>query len=39
VLSQVGRRGVVLCPAYDIDEPDTRAENVRAFLEAARSSG
>ena len=35
VLDTVGRRAVILCPAYDLDEPDTRAENVAAFLRAA----
>lgn len=35
----LGRAGLVLCPAYDIDEPDIPWENVAAFLEAARAFG
>jgi uroporphyrinogen decarboxylase len=30
----LGRAGLVLCPAYDIDEPDVPWANVAAFLEA-----
>ena len=33
----LGRAGLVLCPAYDIDEPDIPWANIRAFLEAGRS--
>ena len=33
---QLGRAGLVLCPAYDIDEPDIPWANVAAFLEAGR---
>ena len=35
----LGRAGLVLCPAYDIDEPDVPWENVAAFLEAAEAYG
>jgi uroporphyrinogen decarboxylase len=35
----LGRAGLVLCPAYDIDEPDIPWRNVAAFLEAARVYG
>ena len=38
ILRRVGRKGVILCPAYDIDEPDTRGENIVAFLRAAREA-
>jgi uroporphyrinogen decarboxylase len=31
--------GRVLCPAYDIDEPDIPWENILAFLEAAEEYG
>jgi uroporphyrinogen decarboxylase len=30
----LGRAGLVLCPCYDIDEPDIPAENIAAFLDA-----
>jgi uroporphyrinogen decarboxylase len=30
----LGPGGLVLCPAYDIDEPDVPWENIAAFLEA-----
>lgn len=33
----LGREGLILCPAYDIDEPDIPWPNIAAFLEAARS--
>ncbi len=33
----LGRRGLILCPAYDIDEPDIPWENIAAFLEAVRA--
>lgn len=36
--SELGPAGLILCPAYDIDEPDVRWENVEAFLTAARDS-
>ena len=32
----LGRAGLVLCPGYDIDEPDIPAENIEAFLEAVQ---
>jgi uroporphyrinogen decarboxylase len=35
----LGRAGLVLCPAYDIDEPDIPRENVLAFLDAVRRYG
>jgi len=35
----LGRAGLVLCPAYDVDEPDIPSENVAAFLEAAAAFG
>lgn len=35
----LGRAGLILCPAYDVDEPDIPWENVEAFLEAARACG
>jgi len=33
----LGRRGLILCPAYDISEPDIPWENIAAFLEAAKA--
>jgi uroporphyrinogen decarboxylase len=33
----LGRAGLVLCPAYDVDEPDVPWGNVAAFLEAGRA--
>lgn len=38
-IETLGPRRFVLCPAYDIDEPDTSWENVAAFLDAARRYG
>ena len=35
----LGRAGLVLCPAYDVDEPDVPWANVAAFLEAGRTWG
>ena len=35
----LGRAGLVLCPAYDVDEPDIPWANVAAFLEAGRTWG
>jgi uroporphyrinogen decarboxylase len=35
----LGRAGLVLCPAYDVDEPDIPWQNVAAFLEAVRVHG
>jgi uroporphyrinogen decarboxylase len=34
----LGRAGLVLCPAYDVDEPDIPWPNVAAFLEEAATS-
>ena len=38
-LHGLGRAGLILCPAYDIDEPDIPWENVSAFLDAVRDFG
>jgi uroporphyrinogen decarboxylase len=38
-VATLGRAGLVLCPAYDVDEPDIPWENVAAFLEAVRRYG
>jgi uroporphyrinogen decarboxylase len=38
-IETLGRAGLVLCPAYDIDEPDVPWANVAAFLEAGRAFG
>jgi uroporphyrinogen decarboxylase len=38
-IETLGRAGLVLCPAYDIDEPDIPWRNVAAFLEAVRTYG
>jgi len=38
-IETLGRAGLVLSPAYDIDEPDIPWENVAAFLDAAREYG
>ena len=38
-IESLGRAGLVLCPAYDIDEPDIPWANVAAFFEAARAFG
>ena len=38
-VATLGRAGLVLCPAYDIDEPDVPWANVAAFLEAGRAFG
>jgi uroporphyrinogen decarboxylase len=35
----LGQSGLILCPAYDIDEPDIPWENVQAFLEAVQAYG
>lgn len=35
----LGRAGLVLCPAYDIDEPDIPWANIAAFLSAVREFG
>jgi uroporphyrinogen decarboxylase len=38
-IAELGRAGLVLCPAYDIDEPDIPWANIAAFLEAVRDFG
>jgi len=38
-IEALGRAGLILCPAYDIDEPEVPRENVAAFLEAVRRYG
>jgi uroporphyrinogen decarboxylase len=38
-IDTLGRAGLVLSPAYDIDEPDVPRENVAAFLEAVHTYG
>ena len=38
-IETLSRAGLVLCPAYDIDEPDIPWENTLAFLEAAEYYG
>jgi len=38
-IETLGRAGLILCPAYDIDEPDIPWENVAAFLEAVEAYG
>lgn len=38
-IDTLGRSGLILCPAYDIDEPDIPWENIAAFFEAVREYG
>jgi len=38
-IETLGRAGLVLCPAYDVDEPDVPWANVAAFLDAAATYG
>jgi uroporphyrinogen decarboxylase len=38
-IETLGRAGLVLCPAYDIDEPDIPWDNIAAFLEAVKTYG
>lgn len=38
-IETLGRSGLILCPAYDIDEPDIPWANVEAFLSAVRELG
>jgi len=38
-VATLGRAGLILCPAYDIDEPDIPWRNVAAFLDAAQTVG
>jgi uroporphyrinogen decarboxylase len=35
----LGRAGLILCPAYDLDEPDVPWQNLAAFLEAVHEFG
>jgi uroporphyrinogen decarboxylase len=38
-IDTLGRAGLILCPAYDIDEPDIPWENIEAFVEAVEAYG
>ncbi|RMF93298.1 MAG: hypothetical protein D6736_02015, partial [Nitrospinota bacterium] len=38
-IETLGRAGLILCPAYDIDEPEVPWENLVAFLEAVETYG
>lgn len=38
-IDTLGRAGLILCPAYDIDEPDIPPENIAAFVQAIRDFG
>jgi uroporphyrinogen decarboxylase len=38
-IATLGRAGLILCPAYDIDEPDIPWANIAAFFEAAGELG
>jgi uroporphyrinogen decarboxylase len=38
-IETLGRSGLVLCPAYDIDEPDISWDNIAAFLSAVERYG
>jgi uroporphyrinogen decarboxylase len=38
-IQTLGRAGLILCPAYDIDEPDIPWENISAFLSAVQDLG
>ena len=38
-IETLGPAGLVLCPAYDIDEPDVPWANIAAFLEAVAAFG
>lgn len=38
-IDTLGRGGLILCPAYDIDEPDIPWENIAAFIEAVHRYG
>jgi uroporphyrinogen decarboxylase len=38
-IAALGRAGLVLCPAYDIDEPDIPWANVAAFLDEGAAAG
>ena len=38
-IETLGRAGLILCPAYDIDEHDIPWENIAAFLKAVEAYG
>ena len=38
-IDTLGRAGLILCPAYDVDEPDIPWENIAAFLDAVERYG
>lgn len=38
-IETLGRAGLILCPAYDIDEPDIPSANIAAFLKAVEEFG
>ena len=38
-IETLGRAGLILCPAYDIDEPDIPWANIAAFLDAVETYG
>ena len=38
-IEQLGRAGLILCPAYDIGEPDIPWENISAFVDAVERYG
>ncbi len=38
-IESLGRAGLILAPAYDIDEPDVPWTNIAAFLEAGHAHG
>jgi uroporphyrinogen decarboxylase len=38
-IESLGRAALILCPAYDIDEPDIPWENIAAFLDAVEAFG
>jgi uroporphyrinogen decarboxylase len=38
-IDTLGRAGLILCPAYDLEESDAYRRNVAAFLEAAAAYG
>jgi uroporphyrinogen decarboxylase len=38
-IETLGRAGLILCPAYDVDEPDIPWENIAAFMDAVAQFG
>jgi len=38
-IAALGKAGLILCPAYDIDEPDIPWRNIAAFLDAVEAYG